>query len=265
MAREDWERHYERYSPTVPLRLGWKGLWTRSKLHKVSLLNRQRDYMALAGDPRRLELHRRLNACLDRATREWESYDYGEGYFYQSLAAVGVSGLRDTEARLLAMGLADRVAGRRVLEIGCNTGFVSLSIADVATQVTGFDLNPHLIDVADAAAEYLEIANVRFSVASFEDFSTEERFDTVLSFANHSTYDGNTSQSIEEYLRRCRDLLEPGGSLLFESHPPAHEGDGLEGVCALVAGLFEVQERRVLDYGSFLDGGRTFIDARRVD
>jgi SAM-dependent methyltransferase len=265
MAAMTWDRQYQRYAPTFPLRLALKVLGTRSKLRKASLMNRQRDYMGLAGNAPLLGLHRTLNACMSRAASEWESYDYGEGYFYQSFAAIGLSGLRDTEARLEAIGLAARVAGRRVLEIGCNTGFISLSIAGAAERVVGFDLNPYLIEAAEAVAEFLEVSNTQFSVSSFEEFASSDRFDTVLSFANHSTYDGNTRQSLEEYFQRCHDLVAPGGSFLFESHPPALEGYGLDGVCDLIGQLFQIDERRVLEYGTTLDTGRTFIAARRRD
>jgi len=255
---------YRRYSPGVPLRLAFRALCTRPPLRKLSLLNRQRDYLGLAGDPALLALHHRLHTILDRAASEWPSHDYGEGYFYQSLSAIGVRGLRDTAARVAAMDLARRVAGRRVLEIGCNTGFLSLSIAANAGWVEGFDVNPFLVEVASTTANHLGATNVCFGVSAFESRPLDARFDVVLSFANHSTYDGNTRQSLGEYFDRCHALVEPGGWLLFESHPPAHEGSGLERVLALVADRFRIEEHRVIEDGTFLDRGRTFVAARRV-
>ena len=255
------DKAYAEYSSLVGVRLAWKVLWARSKIRKLSLINRQKDYLALGRNPELLPLHRTLNACLTRAAGAWPSYDYGEGYFYQSLRTVGISGLRDTEARIRAMDLASRVTGRRVLEIGCNSGFVSLSIAAAASSIVAFDINPYLIEIARLVADYSKIDNVEFSTAEFESFAPNEPFEVVLSFANHSTYDGNTKQSVQSYIERCADLLVKGGLFLFESHPPEHEGDGLAGVCELIGRSFTIEERRVLEYGTFLDRGRTFIAA----
>ncbi|MDP6124510.1 MAG: hypothetical protein QGH20_01995, partial [Candidatus Latescibacteria bacterium] len=54
--------------------------------------------------------------------------------------ALGITGLRDTKGRVDSMELADHVKAKRVLEIGCNSGFLSLSVA--AAKTDGFDLNP---------------------------------------------------------------------------------------------------------------------------
>ena len=222
---------YASYSPLAPLRFLWDGLFTRSKLRKLSLQHRQQDYVALANDPKLLDLHRKFNAELLAGVTDWDSYDYGEGYFYQSCEPLHVSGLRDTRGRVETMNLREIVAGRSTLEIGANTGFVSLAIADVVPRLVGFDLNPHLVRIAQLAAAYLELENLEFSASSFEDFTSHERFGAVLSFANHKTYDGNTRISIEGFVDKCHQLLEPGGLLVFESHPPELEGDGLEKVC----------------------------------
>lgn len=257
--------YYERYRLAGMLRFIWDGLRTREPRRRLALMNRQRDYQNLAGHPELMPLHLEMNRHLEAAAREWPSYDYGEGYFYQGCAVLGISGLRNTEARVRALALRRRLAGRRVLEIGCNTGFVALSVADVARQVVGFDPNPHLIDIARRAAAYLGHTCCDFQVTTFESFTAEEPFDVVLSFANHATYDGNTRQTLDEYFARCHALTRPGGWLLFESHPPQHEGDGLHDVLRIIERHYEIVERSELHQGTFLDRGRTFVAARRPD
>lgn len=259
--RQRYLRYYEKPSPLASWVFLKDSLFTRSKLRKLSLANRNRDYVRVARDPELLELHRSLNQELLKAQELWSSYDYGEGYFYQGFETIGVSGLRNTAARVEAMGLRERVAGKTVLEIGCNAGFLSLSIADVAERVLAFDLNPHLVRIGELTAEHLGITNVDFRVAAFEDLLDVEPFDVVLSFANHSTYDGNTQQDVEEYFDRCHGLTQAGGEILFESHPPQHEGEGLHRVCEILEERFAVHEREVLRYGSFLDTDRTFVAA----
>ena len=254
-------KYYENYSRMAGFRFLWDALLAKSKVCKISLLNRQQDYLALRHKPDLLALHYKLNKHLLRSSEEWDSYDYGEGYFYQGLDLIGLSGLRNTRQRVEAMELTERLCGKRVLEIGCNSGFMALSVAESAERVVGFDINPHLIQIARDTADYLELNNTDFEVCRFEDFKCDDKFDVVLSFANHSTYDGNTEYSLRNYFERCKDLLVPGGSFLFESHPPAHEGDGLKDVCAIIGEMFDVQHQQVLNYGSFLDQGRTFMTA----
>ena len=254
-------KYYERYRALANLAFLWDALWTRSKVAKLSLANRQRDYLKLSGNDDLLALHRAINEELLNAHHQWDSYDYGEGYFYQGFERIGVSGLRNTEGRVATMELRDLVAAKTVLEIGCNTGFVALSVADVVRHVVGLDLNPYMIRIAELTAQYLNISNVEFHATGFETFEETRTFDSVLSFANHSTYDENTRFSLTEYFSKCRSLLKPGGLFLFESHPPQHEGEGLERVCAILGARFDIQQRRILEYGTFLDRDRTFIVA----
>jgi SAM-dependent methyltransferase len=253
--------YYKQHSSLAGLRFAFDALCTRSRIRRLALLNRQRDYRRLVTRPDLRLLHHALNAELLNATLHWPDHDYGEGYFYQGLDAIGITGLRDTQARMRAMDLRNRLAGKRVLEIGCNCGFLSLSIAEVAAQVHAFDINPHLIAIARDTAQALGYRNVRFDVIAFEDFRAVEPFDAVLSFANHDTYDGNTRQSLADYFARCAELLRPDGLLLFESHPPAYEGERVEDAIRIIQQRFDVTERSVLDEGTHLDRGRTFLVA----
>jgi cyclopropane fatty-acyl-phospholipid synthase-like methyltransferase len=218
-----------------------------------------RDYANIINEPDVLNLHRRFQEELNKGEESWTSYDYGEGYFYQGLQKLAVTGLRDTDARVAAMGLDKRIAGKQVLEIGCNSGFLSLSISEFVDRVVGIDVNPMLLEIAEIAADYLKVDNCSFTMSRFEDYETEEHYDAVISFANPSTYDGNTKQSLESYFDRCCQLLKGNGLLLFESHPPAHEGANFDRVVEIIAENFEILTREILSYGTFLDKNRTFI------
>lgn len=260
--KQKYLRYYDRYSKLANLSFLWDGLWAGSRIAKQALLNRQKDYLRIESEPRLFALHRELNRCLWAAAQEWDALDYGAGYFYQGFDSIGVSGMRDTRSRVEAMGLRELLRRKVVLDVGCNSGFLALSVADVAERIVGFDLNPHLIEVARIVADHLGIENAEFRVCGFEEFSSPVRFDAVLSLANHATVDGNTRQSVDEYFRRCRDLIAPGGLMLFESHPPDVEGKGAPDVCAIIDRLFDIEDRQVLDCGTVLDRERTFIVAR---
>ncbi len=234
-----------------------------STVRAQSIRNRQTDYAPIVRDRTVFDLHRRLNEMLARQTENWASYDYGEGYFYQSFDRISVTGLRDTAARVAAFGLEELVEGRTVLEIGCNTGFLSLSIASAASSVFAFELNPHLIEIAETARRHLAIDNVEFAVSAFEDLTPSTGYEAVLSFANHHTYDGNTRQSLEQYFDRCRAFTAPGGRFVFESHPPELEGSGFAAVRALIEERFTIESESQPEYGTFLDRGRRLIVATR--
>src|SRR5690606_36152093 len=131
---------------------------------------------------------------------------------------------RDTEERIEKLDLKNIVKGQEILDIGTNAGFLLLNLASEMRRGTGIEINPYLIDTADAVRRHLDVDNAEFKCTAFEDFSGEEgRFDVVLSLANHSTYDGNTRQSIEEYFRKCAALMNDKGIFLFESHAPEIE------------------------------------------
>jgi 2-polyprenyl-3-methyl-5-hydroxy-6-metoxy-1,4-benzoquinol methylase len=259
----DYSNFYKGYHPLSVLRFVFQALTTNNKIRRVSLINRIKDYLSLQKSLELLELHRELNCVLDELRRNWGSYDYGEGYFYQSFQKLNISGLRNTEERIRCMDLAVHVKGRKVLDIGCNTGFLSLSVADHASYLEGFDINSYLAEIANRVSDFLGIENVNFKTSRFEGYATSERFDVVLSFANHSTYDKNTEQDLRSYFQRCHDLLVPDGVLLFESHAPDYEGDGLRNTISIIERFFDIVKNEKLYYGSFLDNGRTFIVGKR--
>ena len=264
---ERYRPYYEKLSPVAPLRFAADAVRTKEPLRALGIRNRQRDYGGLQRETRLLPVHRALHEQLIAQSRAWPTYDYGEGYWYQSSAELGITGLRDTAARVDAFGLRDLVRDRTVLEIGSNSGFLSLAIAPSARRVVAFEINPYLVEAGRIGARHLGIENVEFLVSSFEDFADGgERFDDVLSFANHHTYDGNTRQGLEEYFARCHALLAPGGRLVFESHPPALEGRDFGRTVEIIERWFDVERSEVHQYGTFLDRDRRFLVAtRRAD
>jgi ubiquinone/menaquinone biosynthesis C-methylase UbiE len=90
--------------------------------------------------------------------------------------------LRDGEgAEPAAIAAAVDLDGKRVLEVGCGSGRLTMFIADRAAHVYAFD--PKREDLAKAQAALSEIARdrVRFAVHSAEALDVErERFDLAL-------------------------------------------------------------------------------------
>ena len=83
-----------------------------------------KQYLELAGKPMIYHALRRLveTPCIRRVyvviaaeDKRWDSYDYGEGWFYQSSDEVGITGLRDTAGRVKAYNLLELVRRRSIL------------------------------------------------------------------------------------------------------------------------------------------------------
>ena len=172
MMKERYLQYYKSYSRSAIWRFKLDSVFARSPTQKDGLSNRSVDYRAIKDNEQLRSLHFRLNEILIEQTTNWNSHDYGEGYFYQSLDEICVSGLRDTSARISALNMSKLVRGRTVLDIGSNTGFISMGLAKVAKSVEGIESNPHLNKIGYITAEYLGLQNVTFNDTSFEDFDS---------------------------------------------------------------------------------------------
>ena len=261
--RGRWIKYYERPSATAPLAFLCRSLIARSPDERLGLLNRLNDYRSISESASLLALHRDLNQLLLAEQLEWPSPKYGSGYFYQGWRHIGITGLRDTDARMRGCDIERYVAGKRVLDIGCNAGFLSLAIAQSARQVVAFDVNPFMVAIAQRTADHLRMRNCTFRTTAFESFDDQgDRFDVVASFANHSTWDRNTAHAPRQYFTHCAAVLDPAGVLLFESHHPDYESEeAVEGIVEIMRERFTIGARMKTSTGGRYDRGRTFIVA----
>ena len=134
---------------------------------------------------------------------------------YQSSARRGVRGKRSTADRVEIYGLREILCRHmRVLEIGCNCGFLTLEMARLAGHVTAFDVDPNYIALGTMVQRHFRLTNVAFQTAQVETFRPSERFDCVVSCAVH----GWITLPFGAYIQHLRSMLAPGGFLVFESH-----------------------------------------------
>ena len=215
----------------------------------------------LRSEQKYYELQKKFYEILEDS-KNWHSYDYNQGYFYQSFPQGKISGLRDTANRISSYELDRELHQKKVLNIGCNLGFLDCELSPNVAHIDAFDINPYLIEIANNAKDFLQISNVNFYTSSFEDYEHKSSYDVVLSFANHSTYDRNTKHTVREYFEKVHNHLKPGGKLLLESHAPDYEKN-FQDVVDIVKSLFTIDKQITMDKGTFLDRGRIFIRAKK--
>jgi len=70
--------------------------------------------------------------------------------------------------RFLALIDDEGLDGKRILDVGCGSGRLSLALAPEATWVVGLDREPHAIDKARRRAAQAGLTNVEFQVADVD-------------------------------------------------------------------------------------------------
>lgn len=154
------------------------------------------------------------------------------------------------------IGLSGWLAGQRVLEVGCGRGVgIEILLSLGAAHVTGFDLDPKMIDRAGKrTAKYGDRARVFVGDAERID-AADAGFDAVVDYGVvHHIPDWR--QALKEIAR----VLKPGGVLYFEDllkdlisvrparvlfdHPQATQFYGREFRAGLEAAGLHVQKWR---------------------
>jgi len=244
-----------------------KSMLIPDSLRRLSAQNELRDYgLMLADSNQKLwDLHASLEKIRMDIKENYQPYDYGNGYYYQSMKILNVSGHRNTEERVEQLNLKSRVFGKSVLDIGSNTGFILLSLAREIKKGIGVEFNPYLVETGKKVQSYLGADNIELISNLFKDYHPSgQTFEVILSLANHSTFDGNTKQSIDSYFQSIAKLLTENGELIFESHPPQIEPkEKLEQTLSVIEKYFTIEENLHIKLKGFLDKNRTYIIARK--
>ena len=120
------------------------------------------------------DLHQKFSLVLDEQNKNWSDFTYAKkDGFYQGLEELKIQGARSTEKRFESYKI-DQLLSKNIsaLDIGCNCGFFSIFITKFLKNVTGIDINPHMIKIANLTKNFLDINNSEFIHSSFENFET---------------------------------------------------------------------------------------------
>lgn len=188
-------------------------------------------------------------------------YDYGEGYFYQSLEKINLSGLRNSKKRIEQYDINSLLLNKDILDIGCNSGFLLFQLKENYNKIVGIDHNSSLIDLANMTCEYLKQKQISFVKGNFMKYDFTQKFNVIFSFANHTTFDKGIKNS-EEYFDKCFNLLLPKGYLFIESHHPNYENQ--KEFNKMIDFIIKKHDlvfvkKHLIKSKYFYDDGRTFV------
>lgn len=106
--------------------------------------------------------------------------------------------------------------GSRVLDIGCSTGELVIALAKDDYECYGTDLNPEMIEKGRQLADS-EGVRADFQVGDMRKLKElyQEPFAVISCFGNTIVH-LNTLEEIRDFFQQVYDLLQPGGSFVFQ-------------------------------------------------
>ena len=210
--------------------------------------------------------HRNFRSKIIKINKDKDKnfYDYGESFFYQSVPDINLRGLRNTKKRIEKLNLNKYLYDKVVLDIGTNIGAIPITTNQVFKKCLGIDHNIDAIKIALELKKYLQLNKIEFFTCDFLEHNFDEKFDVILSLANHSTFDKGIKDT-NKYLKKISDILNTDGILVFESHSPLYEDP--KSYLKLVEQLkknFKVIETGKYEFGNFYDKNRIFYILKKV-
>ena len=162
---------------------------------------------------------------------------------YQKFEPLGLLGKRSTIERFTFYDLEKYLSSSmNVLDIGCNVGFFSLTIARYVKNIDAFDTDQNYIKIANLVKDYLNIKNCNFLISQVEEFKTNRQYDFLISTAIH----GWVKMSFIEYIHKLNTLVKEDGIILFESHEVDVHPEWLEKK-ALLLKAYKMLEEGIID------------------
>lgn len=106
--------------------------------------------------------------------------------------------------------------GKKVLDVGCGTGLLSVKLAQNGADVTGIDLSDDMLEVArNRAAE--SSLSIQFEQQPMQEIAGEPSFDAAIIAIDSLNYVCK-KEDVLQTLKGIHSVLKVGGSLLFDVH-----------------------------------------------
>lgn len=121
----------------------------------------------------------------------------------------------DTYAELVELA-ANGISGKKILDIGCGTGLLSVKLAKMGGDVIGVDLSPDMLRIATERAASLNTA-VTFVNQPMQQLEGFTDFDVAVIAIDSLNY-VTCQEEVIQTLQNIYDALKVGGVLLFDVH-----------------------------------------------
>lgn len=134
---------------------------------------------------------------------------------YQHLAEIYDAIMGDSEgvARYCAM-LQNVLVGRKILDLACGTGDLTLSLRQLGYEMTGLDLSEPMLEIAKRKAEGNTVSFICSDMLTFE---LNEVFDSIVC-ANDSVNYCSSLDQLAKLFRGVNRHLPIGGVFVFDYH-----------------------------------------------
>ena len=138
---------------------------------------------------------------------------FANNKYYQSYAPLGLKGARVNGERVLLYDIPNLLnKNSNVLDIGCNSGFLSLTVAPLVKSIIGVDIDERFISIANKVKNYMKIENAQFKKVDVFSEGLSEKYDAIFMLSLPSNI------GVYEKADMIVDSLNPGGYLFLESH-----------------------------------------------
>lgn len=107
-------------------------------------------------------------------------------------------------------------SGRKILDLACGTGEISIRLAKLGYQVTGVDLSADMLTVAQRKAE-LEQVKVELIEQNMAELELVDEYDLVGIFCDSLNY-LQTEDEVNSTFQQISRYMKKGGLLLFDIH-----------------------------------------------
>lgn len=107
---------------------------------------------------------------------------------------------------------------KRILDLGCATGELLLSLAKPDRELTGIDLDGDMVETARKKGESREIAGVTFTLYDMRfylEYIEIHSYDVILCFGNTLAYLEN-GEELLSFFKNAYRVLRPGGRMIIQ-------------------------------------------------
>lgn len=111
---------------------------------------------------------------------------------------------------------ADGIKGKKIIDVGCGTGLLSVKLAKSGAFVTGIDLSKDMLDIAKKRASDLSM-EIEFQEMPMQDIKGAEQFDAAVIAIDSLNYLPDRD-SVFDTFNGIYSVLNSGGVLLFDVH-----------------------------------------------